>query len=65
MTKPPTYAILSSRGAYRLIFNFKDNSGALGYLNGKQVNLDPTDIWFVKNFAGGAEKISAIVKASR
>ena len=51
--------------SYRLIFNFKDNSGALGYLNGKQVNLDPTDIWFVKNFAGGAEKISARVKASR
>lgn len=51
--------------SYRLIFDFKDNSGALGYLKGKQVNLDPTDIWFVKNFQGAAEKINAIINKKR
>lgn len=48
--------------SYRLIFDFKDNSGTLGYLRGRQVSLDPHDIWFVQNFAGGYEKISAISK---
>ncbi len=43
--------------SYKLIFNFKDNSGELGYLRGKQVSLDPADIWFVKNFPGACEKL--------
>lgn len=51
--------------SYRLIFDFVDDSGALGYLRGKQVSLDPTDIWFVKNFPLGAEKISAITNKKR
>ena len=36
--------------AYRLVFNFKDNSGALGYLRGKAVELERDDIWFLKDF---------------
>ena len=36
--------------AYRLRFDFNDNSGALGYLKGKEVKLKPDDIWFLKDF---------------
>lgn len=51
--------------SYRLIFDFKDREGILGYLKGKQVCLDASDIWFVRNFAGAAEKINAISKVDR
>ena len=43
--------------SYRLIFNFKDNSGTLGYLKGKSVGLDPKEIWFVQNFPGAYERL--------
>lgn len=36
--------------AWRLRFDFPDESGVLGYLNGREVRLDPADIWFLKDF---------------
>lgn len=36
--------------AYRLRFDFKDDSGALGYLKGKEVKLSRDDVWFLKEF---------------
>ncbi len=36
--------------AYRLIFNFSDEPTALDHLRGKSFSLDPTDIWFLKDF---------------
>ena len=36
--------------AYRLHFDFEDNSGALGYLKGKEVKLSKDDVWFLKDF---------------
>ncbi len=36
--------------AYRLRFDFDDDSGALGYLKGKEVKLSRDDVWFLKEF---------------
>ena len=36
--------------AYCLRFDFDDDNGALGYLNGKEVKLSRDDVWFLKNF---------------
>ena len=36
--------------AYRLRFDFNDDSGALGYLKGKEVKLKRDDVWFLKDF---------------
>ena len=36
--------------AYRLRFDFKDDSGELGYLRGKEVELDRDEIWFLKDY---------------
>ena len=36
--------------AYRLRFDFDDDSGSLGYLNGKEVKLSRDDVWFLKDF---------------
>lgn len=36
--------------AYRLRFDFDDNSGALGYLKGREVKLSKDDVWFLKEF---------------
>lgn len=36
--------------AYRLRFDFDDDSGALGYLKGKEVKLSQDDVWFLKEF---------------
>ena len=36
--------------AYRLRFDFDDDSGALGYLKGKEVKLSRDDIWFLTDF---------------
>ena len=36
--------------AYRLRFDFDDDSGALGYLKGKEVRLAREDVWFLKDF---------------
>jgi 23S rRNA pseudouridine955/2504/2580 synthase len=39
--------------AYRLIFNFTDDSGVLGYLRGKEVRLPDDAVWFLADFKGG------------
>ena len=36
--------------AYRLRFDFDDDTGALGYLKGKEVKLARDDVWFLKEF---------------
>lgn len=36
--------------AYRIRFDFVDDSGTLGYLRGKTVELDKKDIWFLSDF---------------
>ena len=36
--------------AYRLRFDFDNDSGALGYLKGKEVKLNRDDVWFLKDF---------------
>lgn len=36
--------------AYRLRFDFDNDSGALGYLKGKEVKLSRDDVWFLKDF---------------
>ncbi len=36
--------------AYKLIFDFENEDGALGYLRGREVRLEHKDIWFLKNF---------------
>ena len=36
--------------AYRLRFDFDDDSGVLGYLKGKEVKLSRDDVWFLKDF---------------
>jgi 23S rRNA pseudouridine955/2504/2580 synthase len=36
--------------AYRLVFDFENADGCLGYLTGKTVRLEIKDIWFLKNF---------------
>ncbi len=47
--------------SYRLIFDFGADSGYLGYLSGRQVALNPEEIWFVANFRGSDEKIRKII----
>ena len=39
--------------AFRLKFNFADNEGYLGYLNGKTFEIDRENVWFLKDFASG------------
>lgn len=36
--------------AYKLIFDFENEEGPLGYLKGKEVSLDNKEIWFLRNF---------------
>ncbi len=48
--------------SYRLIFDFADNSGALGYLKGKEVSLFPKDIWFVSDFPRADQIIEGLRK---
>ena len=47
--------------SYRLIFDFGRDEGYLGYLSGKQVHLDPSEIWFVNDFSGAEEKVKKII----
>ena len=37
--------------AVRLRFDFADDSGALGYLRGKEFSIDESEVWFLKDFA--------------
>ncbi len=36
--------------AYRLRFDFKDTEGELGYLRGKEIQLDNDAVWFLSDF---------------
>ena len=40
--------------AWRLVFDFKTESGELSYLQGKTVKLDEASIWFLKDFKKGS-----------
>ena len=51
--------------SYRLIFNFKNDEGALGYLAGKQLALEPESIWFLNNYTGACEKVGKIIESNR
>ena len=48
--------------SYRLIFDFADNLGALGYLRGKEISLFPEDIWFVSDFPRADQIIEGLCK---
>ena len=48
--------------SYRLIFDFADNSGALGYLKGREVSMSPEDIWFVADFPRAHQIIEGLRK---
>lgn len=47
--------------SYRLIFNFKNSDGVLGYLKGKQVNVNPGEIWFISDFPSADKKLAKII----
>ena len=51
--------------SYRLIFNFGDASGALGYLKGKQVALNPGNVWFLENYQGSADKVNKLIQENK
>ncbi|MBQ7828907.1 MAG: RluA family pseudouridine synthase [Clostridia bacterium] len=51
--------------AYRLVFDFGEDNGYLGYLSGKQVNLNASDVWFVSDFVGAEEKIEKLISAGK
>ena len=51
--------------SYRLIFDFGEDGGYLGYLSGKQVNLNASDVWFVSDFVGAEEKIEKLISAGK
>ena len=42
--------------AYRLEFNFREDGGALQYLNGKSFSLSKDCVWFYHDFVGKDEK---------
>ena len=48
--------------SYRLIFDFGRDEGYLGYLSGKQVNLDPEDIWFLRDYPYALGKVDKLIK---
>lgn len=45
--------------AYRLIFDFRDPNGPLGYLRGKEIRLPEEDIWFWRDFEDRKEQARA------
>ena len=51
--------------AYRMIFDFGKDSGYLGYLSSKQVNLDPADIWFLSDYPYSIPKIEKIISEKK
>lgn len=51
--------------SYRLIFDFGKDLGYLGYLSGKQVALDPEQIWFVSDFSGAEDKVKRIINQKK
>ena len=51
--------------SYRLIFNFKNDEGALGYLSGKQLAIEPKGIWFLENYPGACDKVDKIIASNK
>ena len=49
--------------SYRLIFDFCGDSGSLSYLAGKQVSVDPADIWFLSDFSRAVESVNDIISS--
>ena len=49
--------------SYRLIFDFCGDSGSLSYLTGKQVSVDPADIWFLSDFSRAVESVNDIISS--
>ena len=47
--------------SYRLIFDFGNDDGALGYLSGKQVSIDPDSVWFVSDFERASQTVKGII----
>ncbi len=45
--------------AYRLVFDFRDEQGVLGYLKGKEIALPNDAVWFYSEFMGRCEGASA------
>ncbi len=50
--------------AWRLIFNFTDGDGALGYLRGREVRLPESAVWFYADFMEGKQPILSAPPAS-
>ena len=48
--------------SYRLIFDFADASGALGYLKGKEVSIRADEIWFLSDFPRGEDIVDNLRK---
>ena len=51
--------------AYRLIFDFGQDGGYLGYLSGKQVNLSVDDIWFLSDYPYCSTKIEKLISGKK
>jgi hypothetical protein len=50
--------------AYRLIFDFENDSGTLGYLRGKEIRLPDEEVWFLADFAGGTRWSKPVTTAA-
>ncbi len=48
--------------SYRLIFDFTDSLGALGYLKGKEVSIRADEIWFLSDFPRGEDIVDNLRK---
>ncbi|MBE6583357.1 MAG: RluA family pseudouridine synthase [Ruminococcaceae bacterium] len=47
--------------SYRLIFDFGNDDGYLGYLSGKQVSLKPENIWFLSDYPYAHSTVERII----
>ena len=61
-TKGYKYQALYS---YRLIFDFGEDDGYLGYLSGKQVNIDPDGVWFLSDFPSATVTVRNVINSKR
>ena len=44
-----------------MIFDFGKDSGYLGYLSGKQVNISLDDVWFLKDYPYAMPKVEKLI----
>ena len=51
--------------SYRLVFDFGEDDGYLGYLSGKQVNIDPDGVWFLGDFPSAKETVKKIISSRK